>query len=188
MSCKAKSLRCDAYQGLSTSVQWRRWRHEMCLQRPASKPARLPWLQFGAPQGKVSGISTFCLMGERTSGTTWIGSLLMHNFHMRLHEDGCPNKHDFDLSVPSEFLYPESNVLIVGVVRWAFSHQHRPRASMVSAWPVTHVCRADNRNLLLDSSLARLTLHAGMHWTGLQASTMCHGGLPTTATSASWTF
>ena len=83
---------------------------------PGSLAARLPWLQFG-PESKIPGIDSFCLMGERTSGTTWIGSLLTHNFYLRLHEDQCPNKHDFDLSVPNEFLYPESNVLVVGVVR-----------------------------------------------------------------------
>ena len=35
---------------------------------------------------------SFCLMSERTSGSTWVGSMLMRNFHLMHDEDACPNK------------------------------------------------------------------------------------------------
>ncbi|KAK9802578.1 hypothetical protein WJX73_006675 [Symbiochloris irregularis] len=72
----------------------------------------------------------FCIYGERCSGTTWISSLMTKNFKLAHRTDMCPNKHDFDLSVPNEFGFLHEDVLVIVVTRnvidWAVSLYKRP--------------------------------------------------------------
>ena len=56
-------------------------------------------------------------MAERASGSTWIDALIYANFALERSETACPNKHDFDLSVPSEFAALGADTLVVVVAR-----------------------------------------------------------------------
>ena len=44
------------------------------------------------PLSKQGCACSFCLMSERTSGSTWLGSLILKNFYIDHSETACPNK------------------------------------------------------------------------------------------------
>lgn len=46
-----------------------------------------------------------------------MGSLLVRNFHVEIDEKACPNKHDYENSVPNEFLFPAADTLVLAVWR-----------------------------------------------------------------------
>ncbi len=61
----------------------------------------------------------FCMYSERNSGSNWVHSLIQANFYLASDPARCPHKHDLNMTVPNEFLFPAPTVLVVAVFRRA---------------------------------------------------------------------
>lgn len=62
-------------------------------------------------------LTHFCMYSERNSGSNWVHRLIQLNFELDGDPARCPHKHDLNLTVPNEFLFPAPNVLVVAVFR-----------------------------------------------------------------------
>ncbi|KAK9843701.1 hypothetical protein WJX81_002991 [Elliptochloris bilobata] len=75
-------------------------------------------------------LTHYCMYSERNSGSNWVDKLIEVNFELDGDPARCPHKHDLNLTVPNEFLFPASNVLVVAVFRnaldWAASMSRKP--------------------------------------------------------------
>jgi len=59
------------------------------------------------------------MYSERNSGSNWVHSLIQANFYLASDPARCPHKHDLNMTVPNEFLFPAPTVLVVAVLRRA---------------------------------------------------------------------
>ena len=62
-------------------------------------------------------LTHYCMYSERNSGSNWVDKLIQVNFDLVGDPARCPHKHDLNLTVPNEFLFPGPHVLVVGVFR-----------------------------------------------------------------------